>query len=81
MNRLHPAIEKKKDALYTILRSKMDQFALDLEDSERESSEVINDFEFDILELIDEALWPDHRNTLTIGAGDDDEITVPCFPN
>lgn len=81
MNRLHPAIEKKKDALYTILRSKVDQLALDLKGSERDTSEVIDDFENDILELIDEALWPDNRNTFTLNAGEDYELIVPCFIN
>lgn len=66
MNPLHPAITKKKEALYTLLRSKIDQFGLDIEGPERDKSEVIDMLENDILELIDEAIWQDTRNTLTI---------------
>jgi len=81
MNPLSPPLLKKKEDLYTILRSRIDQFALDVEGSGRDTHELIDQLEDEILELLDEALCPDTRNTVTFGVGEEGALTVPYFEN
>ena len=80
-NNLHPVTEKKQENLHATLEKRMDQLLFDLNNSTMDKEELVDELEDWVLGLIDEALWPDQRNTLTIGHGDSDEITVPCFTN
>ena len=81
MNRLHPALELKRENLQLALEKRMDQMLSDVENPTKTPEELADELHDWLLELLDEALWPGHQNILTIGAGDDDEVSYPYFPN
>ncbi len=66
----HPSVIKKQDQLLYELRN-----------SSNDPELLVDSLEDWLLELIDEALWPESKNTLTLGVGENDEISFPCFPN
>lgn len=77
----HPADEAKKNELKDMLEGRLGSFLEESKSPTKTPEAQVRDLEEWLMSLIDIAFMTDHRNSLTIGLGDEDELTFPCFSN
>lgn len=81
MELIHPACEALKNDLKDMLERRMQYFLDEIKDPSTTPENAVKDIETWLLGLLDVAFYQDNRNTLTIGPGEEDEISLPCFTN